>query len=70
MIGPGAGGCGMAALFKVLDPLGKARGRDKKHVEATEMFNRRVVKWVSDLEKTLKNMRRWDVTLANAGLRS
>ena len=51
MIGPGAGGCGMAALFKVLDPLGKARGRDKKHVEATEMFNRRVVKWVSDLEK-------------------
>ena len=24
MIGPGAGGCGMAALFKVLDPLGKA----------------------------------------------
>ena len=23
MIGPGAGGCGMAALFKVLDPLGK-----------------------------------------------
>eukprot|EP00438_Fugacium_kawagutii_P033686 Skav203317 [mRNA] locus=scaffold1007:114717:118200:- [translate_table: standard] len=24
MIGPGAGGCGIAALFKVLDPLGKA----------------------------------------------
>ena len=24
MIGPGAGGCGVAALFRVLDPLGKA----------------------------------------------
>ena len=34
MIGPGAGGCGMAALFKVLDPLGKARpeATKKQHV--------------------------------------
>lgn len=36
MIGPGAGGCGMAALFKVLDPLGKGYVLDTDLLQLTK----------------------------------
>ena len=70
MIGPGAGGCGMAALFKVLDPLGKARpeATKKQHVRK-KLLRCSTDVWLNGLA-TLRNMRRGDVTLANAGLRS